>query len=140
MATTHSLLMLPGDGIGPEVMAEVERFIAFFNKKSNAVRFETKSDLVGGAAYDKHGVAITDDAMVKAKACDAILFGAVGGPKWDKVAYEHRPEAGLLRVARPHVGVERVDRGARRDAPRGRERVRQGERLCSGDSTRVEKS
>ena len=57
MATTQNLLLLPGDGIGPEVMAEVERFIAFFNKKSNAVKFETSTDLVGGAAYDKHGVA-----------------------------------------------------------------------------------
>ena len=98
MATTHNLLLLPGDGIGPEVIAEVERFIAFFNKKSNKAKFETKADLVGGAAYDKHGQAITDEAMGKAKASDAILFGAVGGPKWDKVPYEHRPEAGLLRI------------------------------------------
>ena len=98
MANTHNLLLLPGDGIGPEVMAEVERLIAFFNKKSNVAKFETTADLVGGAAYDKHGVAITDAAMAKAHACDAILFGAVGGPKWDKVPYEHRPEAGLLRI------------------------------------------
>ena len=98
MADTHSLLLLPGDGIGPEVIAEVERFIAFFNKKSNKAKFETSSDLVGGAAYDKHGVAITDAAMAKAQKCDAILFGAVGGPKWDKVPYDVRPEAGLLRL------------------------------------------
>ena len=98
MATTHNLLLLPGDGIGPEVMAEVERFIAFFNKKSNKAKFTTDSDLVGGAAYDKHGVAITDEAMGKAKKSSAILFGAVGGPKWDKVPYQHRPEAGLLKI------------------------------------------
>ncbi len=96
--TTKTLLLLPGDGIGVETMAEVERVIAFFNKKSNKAKFETSSDLVGGAAYDKHGVAITDAAMAKADAADAVIFGAVGGPQWDAVPYEHRPEAGLLRL------------------------------------------
>ncbi len=96
--TTHSLLLLPGDGIGVETMAEVERIIAFLNKRSNAAKFETTSDLVGGAAYDKHGVSITEEAMAKADKAGAIIFGAVGGPKWDKVPYEHRPEAGLLRL------------------------------------------
>ena len=61
-------------------------------------RFETETDLVGGAAYDAHKVAITDDAMARATAADAVLFGAVGGPKWDAVPYEARPEAGLLRL------------------------------------------
>ncbi len=98
MATTQNLLLLPGDGIGPEVMAEVERFIDFFNKKSNKVKFTTDSDLAGGSAFDKHGVAITEEVMKKAHSCSAILFGAVGGPKWDKVPYEHRPEAALLRI------------------------------------------
>ena len=98
MATTHNLLLLPGDGIGVETMAEVERVLAFFNKKSNKAKFETDSDLVGGSAYDKHGVSITEEAMAKAMKADAILFGAVGGPKWDNVPYEHRPEAGLLRL------------------------------------------
>jgi 3-isopropylmalate dehydrogenase len=95
--TTQNILLLPGDGIGPEVMAEVERIIAFFNKKGR-VSFKTETDLVGGSAYDKHGVSITDAAVVKATKSDAILFGSVGGPKWDKVPYEHRPEAGLLRL------------------------------------------
>jgi len=95
---THSLLLLPGDGIGVETMAEVERVISFFNKKSNAGRFETASDLVGGAAIDAHGVPITEEAMAKAHGADAIIFGAVGGPQWDKVAYAIRPEAGLLRL------------------------------------------
>jgi 3-isopropylmalate dehydrogenase len=95
--TTQNILLLPGDGIGPEVMAEVERIIAFFNKKGR-VTFKTESDLVGGSAYDKHGVSITDAAVAKATKADAILFGSVGGPKWDKVPYEHRPEAGLLRL------------------------------------------
>lgn len=95
---TKNLLLLPGDGIGVETMAEVERLIAFFNKKSNTAKFETTSDLVGGAAYDAHGVAITDKAVTAAMAADAVIFGAVGGPKWDGVPYEHRPEAGLLRL------------------------------------------
>ncbi len=95
--TTHSLLLLPGDGIGPEVMAQVERVVAFFGKRGKA-SFTTETALVGGCAYDKHGVAVTDETVAKAQKVDAILFGAVGGPKWDKVAYEHRPEAGLLRL------------------------------------------
>jgi 3-isopropylmalate dehydrogenase len=96
--TTHKLLLLPGDGIGLETMAEVERIIAFFNKKSSTSKFETEHDLVGGSAYDKHGVAVTDACVAKAKASDAVIFGAVGGPQWDKVPYAVRPEAGLLRL------------------------------------------
>ena len=96
--TTHSLLLLPGDGIGVETIAEVERLIAFFNAKSNTARFHVERDLVGGAAYDAHGVAVTDEAMDKAQKADAVMFGAVGGPKWAGVPYQHRPEAGLLRL------------------------------------------
>jgi 3-isopropylmalate dehydrogenase len=95
--TTHSLLLLPGDGIGPEVMAEVERIVAFFNKKGRA-RFETETALVGGASIDRHGTPLTDEALAKASKAEAIVFGAVGGPKWDKVPYAIRPEAGLLRL------------------------------------------
>ena len=94
---THSLLLLPGDGIGPEVMAEVKRVIDFFNKRGPDT-FTTEEALVGGCCYDAHKVAITDATMEKAKAADAVIFGAVGGPKWDKVAYDVRPEAGLLRL------------------------------------------
>ncbi|MES1155245.1 MAG: 3-isopropylmalate dehydrogenase [Pseudorhodoplanes sp.] len=93
----HNLLLLPGDGIGPEVMAEVKKLIAFFNGKGLA-SFDTEEALVGGCAYDAYQVAITEDTMAKAQAADAILFGAVGGPKWDPVPYEVRPEAGLLRL------------------------------------------
>ena len=95
--TTHSLLLLPGDGIGPEVMAEVERLVAFFNKKGK-VQFETSTALVGGSSIDKHGVPLTSDALAMAEKADAIVFGAVGGPKWDKVPYDIRPEAGLLKL------------------------------------------
>jgi 3-isopropylmalate dehydrogenase len=91
------LLLLPGDGIGPEVMAEVEKVIAFLADRG-AVRFEVESGLVGGCAYDSHGKAISEDDMALAQAADAVLLGAVGGPKWADVAYEQRPEAGLLRL------------------------------------------
>ncbi|MFL5001974.1 MAG: 3-isopropylmalate dehydrogenase [Xanthobacteraceae bacterium] len=94
---THKLLLLPGDGIGPEVMAEVKRLIAWMNDHGLG-RFDYEEGLVGGAAYDAHGVAITDETMAKAQAADAVIFGAVGGPKWDKVPYDVRPEAGLLRL------------------------------------------
>ncbi len=94
---THNLLLLPGDGIGPEVMAQVKRVIDFFNKMGPD-RFTTEEGLVGGCCYDAHQVAVTDETVAKAKAADAVLLGAVGGPKWDKVPYEARPEAGLLRL------------------------------------------
>jgi 3-isopropylmalate dehydrogenase len=95
--TTHRLLLLPGDGIGPEVMAEVKKVIAFLNERGPD-GFETEEALVGGGCYDAHGVAITEDTMAKAKAADAIIFGSVGGPKWDSVPFDVRPEAGLLRL------------------------------------------
>src|SRR5471030_1700507 len=94
---THKLLLLPGDGIGPEVMAEVKRLIGWLNKEGIA-HFETEQGLVGGAAYDADKVSITDATMALAQASDAVIFGAVGGPKWDSVPYDVRPEAGLLRL------------------------------------------
>ena len=94
---THKLLLLPGDGIGPEVIAEVKRLIDWLNAQGIA-SFETEEGLVGGASYDADKVSVTDATMAKAQAADAVLFGAVGGPKWDAVPYEVRPEAGLLRL------------------------------------------
>ena len=94
---THKLLLLPGDGIGPEVMGEVKKLIAWFNKRGPD-KFETDEGLVGGSAYDAHKVAVTDETMAKAMAADAVIFGSVGGPKWDAVPYDVRPEAGLLRL------------------------------------------
>src|SRR3954463_12259026 len=94
---THKLLLLPGDGIGPEVMAEVKRLIDWLNAQGLAT-FETEQGLVGGSAYDADKVSITDATMALAQASDAVIFGAVGGPKWDSVPYEARPEAGLLRL------------------------------------------
>jgi 3-isopropylmalate dehydrogenase len=100
---SHKLLLLPGDGIGPEVMAEVEAIIGWFTANGIA-KFETERGLVGGSAYDAHGEAISDADMARAQAADAVLFGAVGGPKWDKVPYEKRPEAALLRL-RKELGL-----------------------------------
>ena len=95
MSTTKNLLVLPGDGIGQEAMAQVERVANWVGKNRN-IGFDMETDLVGGAAYDKHGVALADETLEKALKADAVLLGAVGGPKWDNVAREHRPEAGLL--------------------------------------------
>src|SRR6202012_1512650 len=94
---THNLLLLSGDGIGPEVMAEVKRLIDWLNAEGIA-RFETEQGLVGGAGYDAHKVSISEDDRARAQAADAVIFGAVGGPRWDSVPYEARPEAGLLRL------------------------------------------
>ncbi|MGD9913524.1 MAG: 3-isopropylmalate dehydrogenase [Rhizobiaceae bacterium] len=94
---SRSLLLLAGDGIGPEAMAEVKKLIAVMNDEHKA-GFEIEEGLVGGCAYDAHGQAISEADMAKAMASDAVLFGAVGGPKWDGVPYEVRPEAGLLRL------------------------------------------
>ena len=93
----YNLLLLPGDGIGPEVMAEVEKVIGVLAEIGLAT-FETERDLVGGSAIDAHGVPLSDAALARADAADAILLGAVGGPKWADVPYEIRPEAGLLRL------------------------------------------
>ena len=94
---TQKLLLLAGDGIGPEVMAEVKRVIDWLNAQGIA-HFATDEGLVGGSAYDAHKVSITEETMALAKAADAVIFGAVGGPKWDSVPYDARPEAGLLRL------------------------------------------
>jgi 3-isopropylmalate dehydrogenase len=95
--TARTLFLLPGDGIGPEAMAEVRKIIAYLNDAKQA-GLVTDEGLVGGCAYDAHGAAISEADMAKAMAADAVLFGAVGGPKWDAVPYEVRPEAGLLRL------------------------------------------
>src|SRR6202041_3843121 len=94
---TFKLLLFPGDGIGPEVMAQLEKIIDHFNSEGVA-SFEIEKGLVGGGAYDTHGKAISDADMELAQAADAIFLAAVGGPKWDSVPYDVRPEAGLLRL------------------------------------------
>jgi 3-isopropylmalate dehydrogenase len=92
-----SLLILPGDGIGPEVMVEVRKVIDWYSAK-RGLAFDVSEDLVGGAAYDAHGTPLTDETMEKAQSVDAVLLGAVGGPKYDVLDFSVKPERGLLRL------------------------------------------
>ncbi len=97
MPANKRLLILPGDGIGPEVMGEVRRIIDWMAKR-RAATFDITEGLVGGAAYDVHGTPITDETMAQAMEADAVLLGAVGGPKWDDLPFADKPERGLLRL------------------------------------------
>ena len=97
MAANKKLLILAGDGIGPEVMREVRRVIDWLDRR-RIVSFDISEDLVGGAAIDARGMPITDETMQKAKDADAILFGSVGGPKWEKLGFQLRPEIAILRL------------------------------------------
>ncbi len=97
MPANKSLLILPGDGIGPEVMREVRRVIDWMGRR-RMVTFDVTDDHVGGSAIDTYGTPITDETMQKAKDADAILFGAVGGPKWDGLGFDMRPEIAILRL------------------------------------------
>ena len=93
----RKLLLLPGDGIGPEVVGEVKKIIQWFNK-NKSLDFEIDEDLAGGVSYDKHGTPITDEVFYKALECEAIILGAVGGPKWDDVEFSKKPERALLKL------------------------------------------
>jgi 3-isopropylmalate dehydrogenase len=97
MPANKKLLVLPGDGIGPEVMREVRRVIDWMDRR-RMVSFELSDDLVGGASIDARGTPISDQTMQKAKEADAILFGSVGGPKWEKLGFDLRPEIAILRL------------------------------------------
>ena len=98
MATnTKKILLLPGDGIGPEVVSETKKVIDWFNKKKS-LDFKIDQDLIGGAAIDKHGVPITDEVFYKALESDAVIFGACGGPKYDNLEFSKRPERALLKL------------------------------------------
>jgi 3-isopropylmalate dehydrogenase len=96
-APLGAVLLLPGDGIGPEVMAEVRRTMNWFARRQG-ISFETDEDLVGGVSIDRHGTPLTDAVMAKALDADAVLFGAVGGPRYDDLPFEQKPERGLLRL------------------------------------------
>ncbi|MGA9015854.1 MAG: 3-isopropylmalate dehydrogenase, partial [Acetobacteraceae bacterium] len=97
MPANKTLLILPGDGIGPEVMREVRRIIDWMARR-RMVSFDISDDLVGGASIDARGTPINDETLQKAKDADAILFGSVGGPKWDKLGFQLRPELAILRL------------------------------------------
>jgi len=93
----RKILLLPGDGIGPEVVAEVKKIIEWFNK-NKSLDFETEEGLVGGASYEKHKKPITDEVFYKALESEAVILGAVGGPKWDNLEFSKRPERALLKL------------------------------------------
>jgi 3-isopropylmalate dehydrogenase len=93
----RKILLLPGDGIGPEVVREVKKIIDWFNKKKS-LDFETEEGLVGGISYEKHKKPITDEVFYKALESEAVILGAVGGPKWDNLEFSKRPERALLKL------------------------------------------
>ncbi|MGE3624458.1 MAG: 3-isopropylmalate dehydrogenase [Bdellovibrionales bacterium] len=100
---TKQILILPGDGIGPEGMAETRKVLEWFRDK-RGLAMEIGEDLVGGCSIDRHGVPLAPEVLARARAADAVLLGAVGGPKWAKVAYDKRPEQGLLSL-RKELGL-----------------------------------
>ena len=93
----RKILLLPGDGIGQEVVAEVKKIIQWFNSKKS-LDFDIDEDLVGGAAYDKHKNPITDEVFYKALESEAVILGAVGGPKYDNLEFSKKPERALLKL------------------------------------------
>jgi 3-isopropylmalate dehydrogenase len=95
--SNRKVLVLPGDGIGPEIMREVLRVVEFFDRRRIA-SFDISEDAVGGAAYDAYGTPLAEATLAKALASDAVLFGAVGGAKWDTLPFDLRPERGILRL------------------------------------------
>jgi 3-isopropylmalate dehydrogenase len=95
--SNRKVLVLPGDGIGPEIMREVLRVVELFDRKRIA-SFEVSEGRVGGAAYDADGTPLTNATLAEAMAADAVLFGSVGGPKWETLPFELQPERGLLRL------------------------------------------
>lgn len=103
MTQNYTLTILPGDGIGPEVMQEVRKLIEWL-MQNRPLSFTLHEDDIGGTAYDRYGVPLADETLEKCQASDAVIMGSVGGPKWDNVDYNKRPEAGLLRL-RKEMGL-----------------------------------
>ena len=99
MASNKKLLVLPGDGVGPEVMREVGRLVGWLSRR-RGVSFDITEDLVGGASIEAHGVPIRPQVVQAARDADAVLFGAVGGPQWDHVGFDRRPELAILTLRR----------------------------------------
>jgi len=93
----RKILLLPGDGVGPEVVGETKKIINWFNKKKS-LDFKIDQDLIGGASIDKHGMPITDEVFYKALESDAVILGACGGPQYDKLEFSKKPERGLLKL------------------------------------------
>ena len=96
-SNTRKLLLLPGDGIGPEVVREVKKIIEWLNK-NKSLDFKIEEELIGGASIDAHKIPITDEVFYKSLECDAVILGACGGPKWDKLEFSKKPERALLKL------------------------------------------
>ena len=94
---SRKLLLLPGDGIGPEVVKEVKKIIEWLNK-NKSLDFKIEEELIGGASIDAHKIPITDEVFYKSLECDAVILGACGGPKWDKLEFSKKPERALLKL------------------------------------------
>jgi len=93
----RKILLLPGDGVGPEVVGEVKKIIKWFNEKKS-LDFEIDEDLIGGASIDVNKIPITDEVFYKSLECEAIILGACGGPKWDNLEFSKKPERALLKL------------------------------------------
>ena len=93
----RKILLLPGDGIGPEVIKEVRKVLEWLNK-NKSLDFEIDEDLVGGASYEKYKNPITDEVFYKALESEAVILGAVGGPKWENLEFAKKPERALLKL------------------------------------------
>ena len=100
---TKSLLVLPGDGVGPEVMPQALRVLERVCERTG-LKVEISTGLVGGAAIEAEGRPLSDQTLARAKAADAVLFGAVGGPQWDKQPFDNRPELAILKL-RSELGL-----------------------------------
>lgn len=95
MSEARKIVILPGDGIGPEIIAEGEKVLQLVNEKHN-LGLATQTCLFGGAAYDEHGTPLPEETLTACREAEAILLGAIGGPKYDKAPRDLRPERGLL--------------------------------------------
>ena len=93
----RKILLLPGDGVGPEVVGEVKKIIKWFNEKKS-LDFEIDEDLIGGASIDVNKIPITDEVFYKSLECEAVILGACGGPKWDNLEFSKKPERALLKL------------------------------------------
>ena len=94
---TRHIILLPGDGIGPEIVAEAVKVLKVVDKKFH-LKLAFESELIGGAAIDVHGVPLANSTLEKCRKADAVLMGSVGGPKWDNIDSSIRPEKGLLKI------------------------------------------
>ena len=131
----RKILLLPGDGIGPEVVGETKKIIEWLNK-NKSLDFSIEEELIGGASIDAHKIPITDEVFYKSLECDAVILGACGGPKWDNLEFSKKPERALLKLRkelklfanlRPAI-VRELTGGIYFGEPRGIQPIKNNER------------